>query len=42
MNGDLRIFPAEPGHDAYTVVVLANRDPPVAGVLANFISDRLP
>ncbi|HET9161637.1 MAG TPA: serine hydrolase domain-containing protein [Caulobacteraceae bacterium] len=42
MNGDLRIFPAEPGHDAYTVVVLANRDPPVGSVLANFISDRLP
>lgn len=42
MNGELRIFPAEPGHDAYTIVVLANRDPPVASVLANFISDRLP
>lgn len=38
MNGELRIFP-----DAgYTIVVLANRDPPVADVLANFISDRLP
>lgn len=42
MNGDLRIFPAEPGHDAYTIVVLANRDQPVAGVIANFISDRVP
>ncbi len=42
MNGELRIFPAEAGHDAYTVVVLANRDPPVASVLTNFISDRLP
>ena len=44
MNGELRIFPAEPGHsDAYTVVVLANLSPPpVAGGVANFISDRLP
>jgi D-alanyl-D-alanine carboxypeptidase len=42
ISGDLSIFPAEPGHDAYTVVVLANRDPPVAGVIARFISDRLP
>ena len=31
-----------PGHDAYTVVVLANRDPPVGSVIANFISNRLP
>jgi CubicO group peptidase (beta-lactamase class C family) len=37
MNGMLMIFP-----DGYTVVVLANRDPPVAGNLANFIADRLP
>jgi D-alanyl-D-alanine carboxypeptidase len=42
MNGELRMFPAEPGHDAYAIVVLANRDPPVASVIANFISDRLP
>jgi CubicO group peptidase (beta-lactamase class C family) len=42
MNGELRIFPAEPGHDAATIVVLANRDPPVASGVANFISDRLP
>lgn len=38
MSGELRIFPG----NAYTVVVLANRDPPVAGVIASFISDRLP
>jgi CubicO group peptidase (beta-lactamase class C family) len=38
MNGELRIFP-----DAqYTVIVLANRDPPAASMVANFISDRLP
>jgi CubicO group peptidase (beta-lactamase class C family) len=42
MNGELRIFPAEPGHAAATIVVLANRDPPVATAAANFISDRLP
>ncbi|MGZ3403008.1 MAG: serine hydrolase domain-containing protein [Phenylobacterium sp.] len=42
MNGELRIFPATPGHEAYTVVVLANRDPPVATGLSNFISNRLP
>jgi CubicO group peptidase (beta-lactamase class C family) len=38
MSGELRIFP----DNAYTVVVLANRDPPIAGVIASFISDRLP
>jgi hypothetical protein len=48
MNGELRIFPAEtpkdgkPGHPAYTVAVLANRDPPAATGVANFITDRLP
>jgi len=42
MNGELRIFPAEPGHEAATVVVLANRDPPAATGVANFITDRLP
>jgi len=42
MNGELRIFPAEPGHAAATIVVLANRDPPAATGVANFISDRLP
>jgi CubicO group peptidase (beta-lactamase class C family) len=42
MNGELRIFPAYPGHPAATIVVLANRDPPVATAAANFISDRLP
>jgi D-alanyl-D-alanine carboxypeptidase len=42
MNGDLRIYPAQPGHDAYTIVVLANRSPPVADGIANFISTRLP
>jgi hypothetical protein len=42
MNGELRIFPAEPGHVAATIVVLANRDPPVATGAANFITDRLP
>ena len=42
MNGELRIFPAEPGHEAYTIVVLANRDPPAATGVANFISNRLP
>ena len=37
MNGQLRIFP----DSNYVIVVLANRDPPIAGVIANFISDRL-
>lgn len=38
MNGELRVFP----DDGYTVVVLANRDPPVGTVIASFISDRIP
>ena len=42
MSGELRIFPASAGHPAATIVVLANRDPPVATGAANFISDRLP
>ncbi|MBS0362768.1 MAG: beta-lactamase family protein [Proteobacteria bacterium] len=48
MNGELRIFPASPpkngdkGHPAATIVVLANRDPPAATGVANFITDRLP
>jgi D-alanyl-D-alanine carboxypeptidase len=37
MNGELRIFP----DDGYTVIVLANLDPPAATVVANFVSDRL-
>ena len=38
MNGELRIYP----ESGYTVVVLANRDPPAAQALANFIAERLP
>ncbi len=38
LNGELRIFP----DDGYTVIVLANVDPPAATNVANFISDRLP
>jgi CubicO group peptidase (beta-lactamase class C family) len=38
MNGELRIFP----DDNYVVVVLANRDPPTASGLSNWISERLP
>ncbi|MEO8461331.1 MAG: serine hydrolase domain-containing protein, partial [Dokdonella sp.] len=38
MNGDLRIFP----QSGYVVAVLANMDPPVAQVIANYISNRLP
>jgi hypothetical protein len=41
-NGELRIFPASAGHPAATIVVLANRDPPAASGVANFITDRLP
>lgn len=37
-NGVLQIFP----DDGYTVVVLANRDPSIAGVIAGFIGDRTP
>ena len=42
MSGELRIFPASADHPAATIVILANRDPPVATGAANFISDRLP
>ena len=42
MNGELRIFPAERGQGAYTIVVLANLSPPAATGVANFISDRVP
>jgi CubicO group peptidase (beta-lactamase class C family) len=38
MNGELRIYPAS----GYTVVVLANRDPPAAAAMASFIAERLP
>jgi D-alanyl-D-alanine carboxypeptidase len=38
MNGDLEICPA-PG---YVVIVLANMDPPVAGLMSLFIASRLP
>ena len=38
MNGELRIFPDQ----GFVVVVLANRDPPVATALAGYIADRLP
>jgi D-alanyl-D-alanine carboxypeptidase len=37
-NGVLQIFP----DDGYTVVVLANRDPSIAGMIAGFIGDRTP
>ena len=37
MNGELRIYP-----DGYIVVVLANRDPPAATLITNYIGDRLP
>lgn len=38
MNGDLRIFPA----NGYVVAALANQDPPAAGRITEFITDRLP
>ncbi len=38
MNGELRIF-LESG---YEVAVLSNLDPPAAGRIAKFVSDRLP
>ncbi|MDB5443045.1 MAG: class beta-lactamase-related serine hydrolase [Phenylobacterium sp.] len=38
MNGELRVFP----DSGYTVIVLANRDPPIGTVIGSFISDRLP
>jgi D-alanyl-D-alanine carboxypeptidase len=38
MNGDLEVCPA-PG---YVVIVLANMDPPAAGLTSLFISSRLP
>jgi CubicO group peptidase (beta-lactamase class C family) len=37
MSGALRIFP-----EGYTLVVLANRDAPAAGIAVHFISERLP
>lgn len=37
MNGELMIFP----QSGYTVIVLANRDPPSATSIANFIGDRI-
>ena len=38
MNGDLTIFPLS----GYVIAVLANIDPPAAGRISNFISNRLP
>jgi len=38
MNGDLEICP----QSHYTVVVLANMDPPAAQRIADFIENRLP
>ncbi len=38
MNTDFKIFP-ESGH---VLVVMANRDPPASGILAEFITARLP
>jgi len=38
MNGELRIYP----QSRYTVVVLANEDPPAASRIAGFVGNRLP
>jgi CubicO group peptidase (beta-lactamase class C family) len=38
MNGQLEICPS----DGYVIAVLANMDPPAAGRVANFITNRLP
>ncbi|MGC3981735.1 MAG: serine hydrolase domain-containing protein [Steroidobacteraceae bacterium] len=38
VNGELSIFP----ESKYTVIVLANRDPPAADEVASFINERLP
>jgi hypothetical protein len=38
MNGQLEICPS----DGYVVAVLANLDPPAAGRIADFITNRLP
>jgi CubicO group peptidase (beta-lactamase class C family) len=38
MNGDLRIYP----HSGYVIAVLSNLDPPAAGRVSQFISNRLP
>jgi CubicO group peptidase (beta-lactamase class C family) len=38
MNGDLKIFP----QSGYVIAVLANMDPPAAGRISEFITQRLP
>jgi D-alanyl-D-alanine carboxypeptidase len=38
MNAEFRVFP----DSGYTVIVLANVDPPVATIVADYVSDRLP
>jgi hypothetical protein len=38
MNGDLVICP----ESEYVIAVLANMDPPAAGRISQFISNRLP
>jgi hypothetical protein len=38
MNGDLAICPTA----GYVVAVLANTDPPAAGQISQFITNRLP